>query len=83
MAKYDALRDHLRRCGEPRITMTFAEIDRIVPGGLPRSAYVHQAWWAYEREPAAHVQKHAIRDAGYHVERYDLNAKTVTFVRGR
>lgn len=82
MAKYDALRDHLRRCGEPRLTMSFAEIDRIVPGGLPRSAYMYQAWWANEREPR-HVQAAAWTEARYLVERPDLNACTVTFVRMR
>lgn len=80
MAKYDALRDHLRRDGRDRITMTFVEIDRIVPGGLPESAYTYQAWWANEREPRQ-VQKIAYQEAGYEVDRLDLSAKSVTFCR--
>lgn len=83
MAKYDPLRDELRRRGQPRITMSFAEIDQLVPGGLPNSAYQYQAWWADEREPKTHVQKLAWLEAGYRVDRYDLAARTVTFIRSR
>ncbi|MCC6909857.1 MAG: hypothetical protein IT430_18130 [Phycisphaerales bacterium] len=97
MAKYDALRDELRRRGQPvtpakagvqshsphRITMTFAEIDQLIPGGLPNSAYTYQAWWADERDPKTHVHKLAWLEAGYRVERYDLAARTVTFRKCR
>ena len=57
MAKYDPLRDELRRRSQPRLTMTFAEIGQLVPGGLPNSAYQYPAWWANEREPKSHVQQ--------------------------
>jgi len=63
--------------------MAFAEIDQLVHGGLPNSAYQYQAWWADEREPKTHVQKRAWLEAGYRVERYDLAARTVTFIRSR
>ncbi len=79
MAKYDALRDELRRRGQPRLTMTFAEIDQLVPGGLPNSAFQYGPWWSNSGD--THVQWHAWREAGYGVERYDLSAKTVTFIR--
>lgn len=82
MAKYDALRDELRRRGQPRITMSFAEIDQLVPGGLPNSAYTYQAWWANERE-TRHVQRLAWLEAGYRVDRYDLGTRTVTFRHSR
>jgi len=82
MAKYDPLRDELRKRGQPRVTMTFAEIDQLVPGGLPNSAYQYQAWWANERE-TRHVQSLAWCEAGYRVDRCDLAARTVTFVRTR
>ena len=81
MAKYDPLRNELRRRGQPRITMTFSEIDQLVAGGLPNSAYQYEAWWGNSGE--SHVQWHAWREAGYRVDRYDLAARTVTFVRTR
>ncbi len=81
MAKYDPLQHELRRRNQPRITMTFTEISQIIPGGLPRSAYEYQAWWSDEQSPKAHVQKVAWLQAGYRVDRYDLNTQTVTFMR--
>ncbi len=81
MAKYDALRAELRKRNAATITMSFAEIDRIVPGGLPPSAYTYQAWWDDEKVPVSHVHKIAIHEAGYRVSRYDLPARTVTFTR--
>lgn len=83
MPKYDPLRDELRKRGQPRITMSFAEIDQLVRGGLPNSAFQYQAWWADEREPKTHVHKIAWLEAGYRVDRYDLAARTVTLIRAR
>jgi putative restriction endonuclease len=77
MAKYDPLREHLRLDGSRRITMTFEQIGRLV-GGLPRSAYEHQAWWGNESD-VRHVQKHAWHGAGYRVASFDQAAKRVTF----
>jgi hypothetical protein len=48
MAKYDPLRDHLRQLGTDSVTMTFDQVAAMVTGGLPASAYNHQAWWANE-----------------------------------
>lgn len=62
--------------------MSFAEIDQLVPSGLPNSAYTYQAWWANERE-TRHVQSLAWLEAGYRVDRYDLAARTVTFRHSR
>ncbi|MEU4643404.1 hypothetical protein [Micromonospora sp. NPDC023814] len=62
MSKYDALRDMLRRHnGEVRYT--FAELDDIVPGGLPPSAYRYEAWWS--NGDRTHAQCRAWGDAGY------------------
>lgn len=79
MAKYDALREHLRTDGGSRIELAFAEIAAIV-AGLPASAYEHQAWWANTR---SHPEAVAWLKAGYRVDWFDLSAQRVRFIRER
>jgi hypothetical protein len=85
MAKYDPLREYLRKNGSKRITMTFEQVSRLVEregrGGLPRSAYEHQAWWGNEGGSTTIVQKIAWNAAGYRVASVDHRAKRVTFER--
>ena len=81
MAKYDALREHLRLDGRNTITLSFAQIDAIVPDRLPDSARIYGAWWAPFDGSPSHVQAEAWEAAGYRVDKYDLHAKTVTFTR--
>ncbi|HEY9473195.1 MAG TPA: hypothetical protein VIS06_05000 [Mycobacteriales bacterium] len=73
MAKYDPLRDFLRRRTTP-ITMTFDEVADLV-GGLPRSAYDWPLWW---RNDDPHVQAQAWGAAGFDAE-VDLARRVVRF----
>jgi hypothetical protein len=43
VAKYDPLREHLRRQGLDAVTMTVDDVAAPVPGELPASAYAHKA----------------------------------------
>ena len=79
MSKYDPLREHLERSGRDSVSMSFEEIADLV-GGLPPSAYRHQAWWANERE-GRHVQARAWMGAGWQVSEVNLSGRTVTFER--
>ncbi len=81
MGKYDSLRDRLNVRIDQPVTMTFAEIDRIVPGGLPPSARKHRAWWA--NHAGTHVHAEAWLDVGRTVDAVDLNMQSVTFSRAR
>jgi hypothetical protein len=78
VGKYDALGQWLLRAGDGPIEVSFRELDRIVPGGLPASARTHQAWWANE-EVGSHVQARGWLAVGRFVERVDLNAQIVRF----
>ena len=65
MAKYDPLRDYLRRQKTDELELSFAEMERKIGYMLPKSASLLQ-WWACPTEPAkAHVQHQAWRDAGF------------------
>lgn len=77
MSKYNALTEHLSSRPAP-ITMTFAELDRVV-GGLPASAGRHRAWWSNEVD-GTHVQARGWLSANRRVGDVDLNTRRVTFV---
>ncbi len=65
MAKYDPLRDYLKRQRAEEFDMSFAEIERKIGYMLPKSANLPQ-WWANTTDPATtHVQRKAWGDAGY------------------
>lgn len=82
MGKYDDLAEHLSRIQDDRltVTLTLAEVDRIV-GGLPPSAYRIRQWWANDSK----VEARAWRSAGWHVDTggVDYNAQKVRFARGK
>jgi hypothetical protein len=64
MAKYDPLRDHLRKQTLGELIMSFSEVERLV-GPLPSSADRPQ-WWANVRsQTGPRVQRGAWRMAGY------------------
>jgi hypothetical protein len=62
--KYEPLSRHLRTAPRP-VSMTFAEISRLV-GGLPPSAYRYREWWANDHG-GRHVQAHAWLEFGRQV----------------
>lgn len=68
-SKYDVLRDYLRGRAreEADFSMTFAEIENILGGPLPRSAYEFQAWWANQTDLSRRPQARAWIEAGLKV----------------
>ncbi len=81
MAKYDPLFEHLCKADDGPLEMTFAAVGDLV-GGLPKSAYSYQAWWANGAD-GRHVEAHAWMNAGRVVEHVDLNAQIVRFRSAR
>jgi hypothetical protein len=82
--KYAPLENYLRDlpASEKEVTLGFEQIEGILNNKLPSSAYEDQRWWEHETE-GNHVNKRAWTDAGWKVERLDVNAKWVEFVRAR
>ncbi len=76
MSKYDALRDHLRGVHH-EVRYSITEISKIVPGGLPRSAFRWEAWWANEDPTHSHCRSWG--DAGF-TAHPDLAGQRVGFV---
>ncbi len=82
MGKYDPVRKHLFTSGKSTVSMSFEELGKLVSGGLPKSAYTFQAWWANERNPHQ-PQKQSWMAAGYSLDAIDLNAQRVRFRKVR
>ena len=78
-SKYEALTDFLRGRADPVLELSFAELDRIVPGGMPSSARKHPAWWANSR--TAHDHARYWLDAG-RTAHPDFNGGLVRFTVG-
>lgn len=60
---------------------TFEEIERILEGTLPASAWEHRSWWA--NDSVSHVQSQQWLDAGWRVVRVNLTEKRVLFARSK
>lgn len=77
--KYDLLKRHLNMLKSNEWQPTFAEIEGILGVPLPTSAHRYQAWWSNKKE--GHSQTESWLRAGWDVEKVDLSAKRVHFVR--
>ena len=79
MAKYDPLRRFLMAQTISEFPMTFREIEGVLGGRLPPSAYKHRPWWA--NEAANHVHAKAWLIAGYQTEQVDMQSRKLVFKR--
>jgi hypothetical protein len=79
MSKYDPLAIFLKQSAVQRLSMSFAEIEKVLGFKLPTSAHGYPAWWANER--TSHVQARSWMAAGYETEQVDLTGKKLVFKR--
>ena len=77
-SKYYPLFEHLQKCNEEDITLTFREVETIIENSLPASAFNKKNWWS-NRDTSSALQAKAWVSAGYHIESVDLTQKTVIF----
>ena len=75
---YEPLRDHLLYSGKERLTMTFADIEKVLHRKLPASARKRTAWWSNNAQ--GHVQADAWLRSSYKTIDLDLADELVTFV---
>jgi hypothetical protein len=80
MAKYQPLTGHLNRVKGDRHPLTFAEIETIIGGRLPASAYRYRAWWS--NNPENSVMTKAWLAAGWYSSDVDMEGKKLVFRRG-
>lgn len=66
MGKYDSLWEYIGKCGEPEITLTYDDIEKIC--GVP----IDHSFLTYKKE---------LDSCGYSVEKISMKDKTVRFVK--
>ncbi len=83
MPKYEPLGEFLRRQADEKYTihMSFRRLEEIIGEPLPASAR-RREWWGNETA-GTHVQAHAWLNAGWSLDKVDLDRGVVTFRRGR
>ena len=65
MNDYDALRDYLKKQSRPEFGLSYAEIEEIIGGSLPRAAQ-RASWWDSLRSPQERMpQREACLAGGY------------------
>src|SRR5690349_5326386 len=79
-SKYAPLANRLSAIGDPVIEMTFAEVDKLLPGGLPESAFRYRTWWTSRAGNSAQ-SRYGWICAGYQVSRVDLGGQRVWFIK--
>lgn len=77
MSKYAPLATYLSKSGRETLSMSFAEIERIIGADLPPSAFKHRPWWS--NNPSNSVITYAWLEAGYLTEQVDMAGQTLVF----
>lgn len=80
MSKYEPITRHLNAQSSHRVTMGFAEIERLIGFPLPQSARKYPAWWS--NDPATGRQSGAWLAVSWKTEDVDLAGERVSFCRG-
>jgi hypothetical protein len=79
MSKYEPLAVFLRSQRISEVTLTFADIERIVGAKLPPKAQHQRAWWS--NNPSNNVMTKVWLAAGFRSEQVDLAARRLVFRR--
>jgi hypothetical protein len=82
MSKYRGLTDFLAELSDDKVILTFKEVNELVQGDLPDSAFKHRPWWANRTEGRG-SQNLAWQSVGWETRDVDMDLDEVTFVRVR
>src|ERR1700682_510954 len=79
MGKYTRLGDFLRAQRSKEVTMTIAEIERVIGGKLPPNSPQYPAWWS--NNPSNNVMTKVWLSAGFRTAQVDVKSRKVVFRR--
>lgn len=80
MEKYRALTEFLNEVDRDKVVLTFEEINNLIDGQLPESAFKHRPWWANRKEGKG-SQNLAWQSVGWETRDVNMELDEVTFVR--
>ena len=78
MGKYDRLGEYLSEQSGDACVLRFAKVEEVTGDSLPASAREYRPWWGNDR---THVQACGWMNAGWKVERLELQQERVHFAR--
>lgn len=78
MSKYEPLRRFLAAKGTESVSMTFADVERVLGFGLPAS-HRYRAWWS--NNAFNNVMTSQWLAAGYKTEQVDIEGRKLVFRR--
>lgn len=82
VAKYSPLKDYLLHTPKAEVLLGFHRIEEIIEDKLPSAALEYREWWANENpEVTRHVHSKSWTEAGWMVEKVDLDGEAVMFRR--
>ena len=79
MYKYEPLTAYLQTIPGQTHQLTFDQVETIITGRLPPSAYKHRAWWS--NNPQGHVMARAWIKAGWESSNVDMEGRKLVFRR--
>lgn len=83
MVEHNPLLTYLAQQPDPKVSLTFAEIESVIGRPLPPSAKEYSAWWANEMaSDPKREHAHSWLDAGFQASA-DFRRKRVTFLKSR
>ena len=77
--KYRSLSKYLQESDKDMLRKTFKEVESLIEGKLPGSAWDHRAWWS-NSTTHSHA-RHGWLDAGYETAQVDLEKGELVFIR--
>jgi len=83
-SKYTPFEKYLHNLPDSQktITLGFDQIETILAAKLPASAYEDQRWWLNEKA-TNHLNSRSWSNAGWQIERLDVNEQSLTLIRFR
>ena len=76
MSKYNRLEEYLNKSQKQIETLNYEELERIFGFSLPKSAYIHRAWWSN----GGHSHANAWNNPGWKVTKVELG-QFITFTK--
>ncbi len=77
--KYYRLALHLNKQEKDMLQMTFQEVEDVIFGKLPPSAWKYRAWWSNNGNNTA--ARHGWLKAGWETARVDMEKQELLFIR--
>ena len=76
-SKYFPLYQYFKNNDDDVVLLTVADVQAIIGGGLPATARTQRAWWSNRKTAVS--QSGAWLDAGYRVDKLELEKNLITF----